>query len=321
MQTEIPINNFYTVAFYNLENLFDFREDPSVFDNSFLPNSERNWTKKRYEQKIFKLGQVISQIGEASDEKIPTIIGLAEVENKLVLHDLTQSKHLRHHNYGFVHFDSKDERGVDVALLYDRDVFTVGHTQTYSVYLEKDLGVQDYTRDILLVTGILNKETVHFIVNHWPSRGEGMEISALKRLAAAKELKTIVDLLTAQDETAKIVVMGDFNDNPTNESLQYLSNQTALFNTMETLRSYSRGSLNHHSNWHLFDQILISTNFFETKANHLKFDKSDIFDPQFLKQYKGRFKGRPFRTFVGTKYKGGFSDHFPVYLRLKSVTL
>jgi endonuclease/exonuclease/phosphatase family metal-dependent hydrolase len=321
VQTETSNSKSHTLAFYNLENLFDYREDAAVCDDGFLPKSERRWTKKRYEDKILKLGQVISQIGDPSYETPPAIIGLAEVENKAVLHDLTQSKYLRHHNYGFVHYDSQDERGIDVALLYHRDVFELMHAETFSVYLEKEPGVQYFTRDILLVSGELHSEKIHLIVNHWPSRFEGLETSAIKRMAVAKKVLKIIEQLQFDDPKAKILVMGDFNDDPDNDSMKHLVDEAGLVNAMETLRSYSRGSHKHRFKWHLFDQILLTSNFFESRSNQLKYDKADIYDPQYLKTYEGRFKGQPFGTFVGTKYKGGFSDHFPVYLCLKRVSV
>ncbi|MGS2725857.1 endonuclease/exonuclease/phosphatase family protein [Psychroserpens sp. BH13MA-6] len=311
----------YTIAFYNLENLFDIHNDTSKFDDDFLPGSEKRWTKNRYERKLYKLGQVISKIGPKESVKPPAIVGLAEVENKNVVRDLIQSKELASHNYGFVHYNSQDERGIDVALIYDKTVFTVEHSQTFSIYLEDDIGAQDHTRDILVVTGELHAEKIHCIVNHWPSRREGVIESSLKRMTAAKKVVEIIGKIKAEDADAKILVMGDFNDNPANDSLKYLTKASNLFNPMETLLSYNRGSLNHNFRWNLFDQILCSTNFFETGLNCLKFDEADIFDEAFLTQYKGKFKGQPFRTYVGRKYKGGYSDHFPVYLRLNVTEL
>lgn len=306
----------YTIAFYNLENLFDIFNDATKHDDDFLPRAEKRWTKKRYDRKIYKLGQVISKIGFDESQKPPTIVGLAEVENKNVLRDLIESKDLESFNYDYVHYDSQDERGIDVALIYDKTAFTVINSKTFTVYLEDDIGEQDYTRDILLVSGILHSEKVHCIVNHWPSRREGEKESNHKRLKAAQKVIEIIHSIKNEDPNAKILVMGDFNDNPGNDSIKFLSQQAQLYNPMETMLSYNRGTLNHNFKWNLFDQILFSTNFFETQHNVLKFDEADIFDQTFLKQYKGKFKGQPFRTFVGKKYKGGYSDHFPVYLQL-----
>ena len=306
----------YTIAFYNLENLFDIHNDAIKHDGDFLPGSEKRWTKKRYERKLYNLGQVISKIGFENTQRPPAIVGLAEIENKNVINDLIQSKDLEPYDYGLVHYDSQDERGIDVALIYDKTVFTVEDSKTYSVYLENDIGEQDYTRDILLVSGLFKSERLHIIVNHWPSRREGGLISNSKRVKAAEKVIEIISVIKADHSKPKILVMGDFNDNPSNDSIKLLSIKGELYNPMETLLSYSRGSVNHKFKWNLFDQILFSTNFFETELNKLKFDEANIFDEKFLKQYKGKFKGQPFRTYVGKKYKGGYSDHFPVYVQL-----
>jgi len=306
----------YTIAFYNLENLFDIYNDATKHDNDFLPDSDKRWTKKRYDRKVFKLGQVISKIGFQDTQKPPTIIGLAEVENKNVLQDLIESKDLEPLDYGIVHYNSQDERGIDVGMLYDKKAFTVKNSKTFSIYIEDEIGDQDYTRDILLVSGVLHSETIHCIVNHWPSRREGELESMPKRIKASEKVIEIITQLKSEDLNAKIMVMGDFNDNPSNESIKLLSQKGELYNPMETMLSYSRGSLNHNFKWNLFDQILFSTNFFETQNDKLKFDRADIFDEKFLTQYKGKYKGQPFRTYVGKKYKGGYSDHFPVYVQL-----
>lgn len=309
----------YTIAFYNLENLFDIRNDKTKYDSDFLPGSDKRWTKKRYESKLYKLGQVISKIGLDTTKKPPAIVGLAEVENKDVIQDLIASKELESYDYGYVHYDSKDERGIDVALLYDKTVFTVEDSKTYTIYLKDDNGEQDYTRDILLVSGMFYFERVHVIVNHWPSRREGELESKPKRIKAAQKVIEIINYLKGMHLNPKILVMGDFNDNPNNESIKLLSKHGELYNPMETLLSYSRGSVSYRFKWNLFDQILFSTNFFETETNKLKFDEANIFDETFLKQHNGKYKGQPFRTYEGAKYKGGFSDHFPVYVKLYSM--
>lgn len=316
MNSQDEITTAYTIAFYNLENLFDIHNDASKHDNDFLPVSDKRWTKKRYDRKLFKLGQVISKIGFEDVQKPPAIVGLAEVENKNVIKDLIKSKDLEPYNYDVVHFNSQDERGIDVGLIYDKTVFTVERSKTYSIYIEDELGDQDYTRDILLVSGELHSEKVYCIVNHWPSRREGVEISMPKRFKAAQKVIEIMESIRSEAPHAKILVMGDFNDNPSDDSLKHMSKEGDLYNPMETMLSYSRGSLNHNFKWNLFDQILFSTNFFESQKDRLRFDTADIFDEKFLTQYKGKFKGQPFRTYVGKKYKGGYSDHFPVYVQL-----
>jgi len=316
---KINSSDYFTIAFYNLENLFDTFDDRLTNDNDFLPKSEKRWTEKRYRKKVRKLGYAISQIGTQTAKKLPTIIGLAEVENKLVIDDLLNSKFLKDHNYKFVHYDSPDERGIDVALIYDETVFKVEYSEVFPLDLYDEDGNRDYTRDILLVDGYLNNENLTFLVNHWPSRHQGEELTEPNRILASDKVQEIITNLKSSNPDSKIIVMGDFNDGPNNKSIKQLVNKTDLFNPMESLKSYLRGSLNHRLDWYLFDQILFTTNFFEYKTNTHSFSKGNIFDSEFLKQYKGKYRGVPFRTYVGLKYKGGYSDHFPVFIHLKRI--
>ena len=307
----------HTIAFYNLENLFDLKDDQQTNDNDFLPTSVKKWTYKRYNNKLRKLGFAISNIGLMETDKPPAIIGLAEVENDTVLKDLLASKHLSECNYGYVHFDSLDERGIDVALLYDASCFKVNHSETFSIQLTNDNGLPDYTRDILLVTGLLEEEEIHVIVNHWSSRREGEDETEIKRLTASNKVIEIIETLRSKNEQAKIIVMGDFNDNPTNKSIRQLVESQNLFNPMESLLSYSRGTTFHDYSWNLFDQIMFTKNFFEVSPKSFSYVNANIFDDDFLKLFNGKYKGKPFRTYVGKKYKGGYSDHFPVYAILQ----
>ncbi len=307
----------HTIAFYNIENLFDTKDDEHTNDDDFLPHSAKRWTTKRYENKIRKLGQVISQIGEDDVDVPPAIVGLAEVENRHVVQDLIEGKYLKHYNYDIVHYDSSDERGIDVALIYNKDVFEVSHSEPFAVYLTKEDGSRDYTRDVLLVTGRLNDEQVHIIVNHWSSRRQGEKETEHKRLAAADTVNRVVEVLNNNYENPKVIVMGDFNDTPQNNSVVSLEEKSNLYNPFKKISTRDKGSLNHNFKWHLFDQILISTNFFDATSTKFNLSEADVFDSQFLTQYHGKFKGQPFRTYVGKRYKGGYSDHFPVYIELK----
>ncbi|WP_430467209.1 endonuclease/exonuclease/phosphatase family protein [Winogradskyella ouciana] len=308
----------YTLAFYNIENLFDIKNDPLTNDDDFLPTSRKRWTSKRYKNKLRKLGSVISKIGEENTDAAPVVVGLAEVENKTVLSDLVRSKNLIEENYSYVHYDSSDERGIDVALLYKSDVFKVENSETFSVYLQNEFGVQDYTRDILLVQGKLENEKISIIVNHWSSRREGEKETEYKRITAANVVNSVVKMLKKEDANARIIVMGDFNDNPNSKSLSLLEKESNLYNPFKTVWSRDKGSLNHNFGWNLFDQILISTNFFESSKSSLSFNGANVFNNKNLTQYHGKYKGQPFRTYVGKKYKGGYSDHFPVYIQLKN---
>jgi len=306
-----------TIAFYNIENLFDIENDPLTKDDDFLPTSAKRWTPKRYQNKLLKLGTVISKIGDETAEVAPIIVGLAEVENKKVLSDLVGSETLIKEAYSYIHYDSADERGIDVALLYKSDIFKVENSETFSVYLQNESGEQDYTRDILLVEGILYNEPVSIIVNHWSSRREGTKETEFKRLAGSNKVNSIIKTLKNKNPNAKILVMGDFNDNPNNNSVTLMEKESELYNPFKTVWSYDKGSLSYNFRWNLFDQILFSTNFFDANSSALDFHSADVFNSKILTQSHGKYKGQPFRTYVGKKYKGGYSDHFPVYVNFK----
>lgn len=315
---DIPLrDDMQTIAFYNLENLFDLNNDRHTNDNDFLPTSTKKWTPKRYDNKLRKLGYAISNIGRRETGKHPALIGLAEIENTKTIKDLIESKHLENYHYDFVHYDSLDERGIDVALLYDKNVFEVLTSEPFAIELTDDDGSPDYTRDILLVSGLLDGEKVHVIVNHWSSRREGAEETESKRMASSHKVSEIITSLRLENENAKIIVIGDFNDEPHSNSIKQLVEGFDLFNPMEALRSYNRGTSYYKRQWNLFDQIFISTNFFKTSDTLLEFSSANIFDEDFLKLFNGPYKGSPFRTYVGKKYKGGYSDHFPVYAIFK----
>ena len=311
-------SSIHTIAFYNTENLFGVYRDHMSINKNFLPLTSKNWTKQRYDKKIFNLGLAISEIGFSSANKPPVLVGLAEVENDVVLQDLINSKDLSSYNYEFIHYNSLDERGIDVALLYNKDEFIIEHSKAFPVFIEEESGKRDFTRDILLVTGYLNGNKIHVLVNHWPSRHEGRIETDFKRAIAAKQLIEIISSLTIEDPNTQIIVLGDFNDNPSSESILKFKTDTDFYNTLEGIWTYSRGSLNHNFTWILFDQIFLSRNFLEEGNGQFKFLKSDIFDENFLMQHRGKFKKQPYRTFFGKKYHGGFSDHFPVYVQIEN---
>ena len=306
-------NTLHTVAFYNLENLYDYYDDSKTYDTDFLPISVKKWTPKRYDNKLRKLSFTIANIGEKETGKHPALVGLAEVENAKVINDLINYKHLASCNYGYVHYNSLDERGIDVALLYDKNAFVVTHSEVFRILLNHESGLPDYTRDILLVSGLLDSEAVTIIVNHWSSRREGEMETEPKRMASSNKVAEIITNLRITNPDAKIIVMGDFNDDPSSNSIKNLVSGANLYNAMDTLRLYSRGSTNHNRQWNLFDQIMISTNFFESIANALGYETANIFDEDYLKNFNGKFKGTPYRTYIGKTYQGGYSDHFPVY--------
>ena len=213
-----------TIAFYNVENLFDYEDDPITFDDDRTPEGKDHWTQEIYEAKLANMAKVISEIGEDVTGTSPAIIGVSEIENRRVLEDLLNQEPLVKKDYGIVHFDSPDRRGIDVALLYQKKLFTPTNYKAYElvIYDDQDRSKRIYTRDQLLVSGMLDGEKIHVIVNHWPSRSGGEARSRPKRIKAAELNKQIMDSLFSEDPYAKIITMGDLNDDPTNESVKDL---------------------------------------------------------------------------------------------------
>lgn len=305
--------NKVSVGFYNLENLFDTKNDPANLDDDFTPEGFKKWNGYKYDKKIAKLSSVISKIGKADTGFAPSLLGVAEIENKSVLEDLIATDALKDEGYGIVHYDSPDERGIDVGLLYKKAHFEVLESEPLTLYLTAKNGERDYTRDILYVKGVLSGTEVHVLVNHWPSRRLGANDTVDKRISAAQRNREIIDGLIEKDPDVRIIVMGDFNDGPHDESVRKHLAQTDLYNPMLYLSTRYEGSLNYRSEWFTFDQILMTNNFVRMYDNALLYDRSEIFNEFFLTEYKGRFKGNPFRTYAGPRYLGGYSDHFPVF--------
>lgn len=309
--------NTLTVGFYNVENLFDTKDNPNTLDDDFTLKGKKRWGYKRYKNKIKKLSSVISQLGIHRSKMPPAIVGLVEVENAKVVSDLVNSSNLRRHHYGYVHYDSPDERGIDVALLYNKQVFELIASETFPVYLEDDEGARDYTRDILKVSGNLQGELVHILVNHWSSRREGAAETAHKRITAAKTARAIIDKIRNTEIDPKIIIMGDFNDDPTSKSIKEYLVQDDFYNPMKKLLDKGIGTLTYNGNWNLFDQIIFSKNFLEKKEGFFYFKYAEVFNQKWMRVFKGKLKDSPFRTYIGKWYQGGFSDHFPVYAFLK----
>lgn len=315
-----------TIAFYNVENLFDYENDPLIFDDDYTPDGKNNWTKEIYEAKIANIARVISEIGADQSGTSPALIGLCEIENRRVLEDLVNHKHLLKDDYGIVHFDSPDRRGIDVALLYKKKLFTPINyvAKELLIYDDVDTSKRVYTRDQLLVSGMLDGEKISVIVNHWPSRRGGEERSRPKRISAAKLNKKIIDSLFSEDPYSKIITMGDFNDDPINPSIKRTLKAKGrnkdlklkeFYNPMEALYKKGQGTLAYRDNWNLFDQIIISTELTIKDYSSYRFYKAGIFNKNYLINQRGRYKGYPFRSFSGG-FTGGYSDHFPVYIYL-----
>ncbi|MEE9349944.1 MAG: endonuclease/exonuclease/phosphatase family protein [Flavobacteriaceae bacterium] len=315
MEVIKPKNNIFTIAFYNLENLFDTIDDPGTLDDDFTPDGKKKWTPRRYKKKIKRLARAISSIGDDFAHRAPVILGIAEVENFDVVTDLIQNKYLVNANYGIVHYDSPDERGIEVAFLYRKKYFEFLESTPYPLHFMDDKGNKDHTRDVLLVKGNLNGELMYFIVNHWSSRRSGTEFSEHKRIKAAHLVQKVIADIAKETENPKIIIMGDFNDNPTNKSIKEVLVTDAFYNPMESLHDKGMGTSTHQGDWYLFDQIIFSKNFL--KENKHTFKHANIYCKHFLKDKFGKYIEDPFRTYRGRWYKGGISDHFPVYISLK----
>lgn len=323
----IPTQAFeqYTIGFYNLENLFDFQNDVHILDDDFTKLGRKEWNESRYFKKLQKLSDAISKIGTEYTGKPPALIGVAEVENKKVLNDLVDQPKLKEFNYKYIHFNSPDERGIDVALLYREDLFKIMEATPLELLIQDEHGVRDTTRDILYVKGTLAGTTLHVYVNHWPSRRDGSQSTNHKREMAASRLMEHVNLIDKDKNRLKkqesdntfMVIMGDFNDDPDNDSIKNGILPYGFDNVTAALKKGHRGSLNHKFKWNLFDQIMVSENLHNDLPGSLFLHKADIFDDIMLRQWKGKYRGQPARTFIGRRYAGGYSDHFPVYAVLR----
>ena len=313
-----------TIAFYNVENLFDTINDPIKFDDDRTPKGKDKYTSKIYWDKIDKLSRVIREIGSEETNTSPTLIGVCEVENRNVLEDLIGSDNLKEMRYGIVHYDSPDERGIDVALLYQKQYFKPLSHNKHKLLIFKDNGKRDYTRDQLVVTGLLDNELMHVIVNHWPSRSGGEAKSRPFRMAAAALNKKIIDSLQRVDVEAKVITMGDFNDDPDSPSVQNILMAKerksdvqpiiGIYNPYANMHHRGLNTLAYRDNLNLFDQIMFTQSFLEKDYDSYRFYKAGIYNKKYLITAKGQFKGYPFRSYQYSTYQGGYSDHFPVYI-------
>lgn len=318
----LTAKEYSLVGFYNVENMFDHLDDPSTNDHEFTPYGKNRWSEKKSLQKISNIAKVIKGMTLENEKSFgPDILGVAEVENSYVLEKLISDQNISNSHYDFVHIDSPDERGIDVAFLYKKTSFKVLSSQNIQVDLSQL--TKRPTRDILLVEGLLKGEKVYILVNHWPSRSAGEALTRLYRLKAAQTAKKVIDDINTKDSTAKIILMGDLNDNPIDASLMLgLSAQNTqsalkdnqLFNPFFANYKKGDGSNAYMDVWFNFDQILISNHFLKNAG--WKYKKNYVYKKPFLIQQHGRYKNYPLRTFndLGSI---GYSDHFPVYLILE----
>lgn len=302
------------MVFYNVENLFDTINDPEKRDEDFLPQSKKKWNAKRYYNKLDKLSEVLERVSSSN----PVFIGLAEIENRFVVHDLVSTGRLASTKYRVAHFESSDVRGIDVALAFDHNKFHMTHKEAIRVSIKDEPGYK--TRDILYVKGVFYDSTeIHLFVNHWSSRRGGQEESEYKRIKAARLLKNKVDSLKALNSLANIILMGDFNDYPTNKSISEVLNagalksQKDLINLLLPFHKNDEGTYNYKGEWGALDQLIISRPLVDGEGLEVKNKEAGIvYDEDFLYTKKDGSK-TPNRTYGGNSYFGGCSDHLAIY--------
>ena len=317
----------YKVVFYNLENWFDTINDPNKNDEEYLPEGERKWTTYRYNQKLANMSRVLFDIA-AKDKNFPTVIGVSEIENRLVLEDLLATPKFEKTNYRIVHYDSPDRRGVDCAFFYRPDQFKLEGSEAHRVSFPGRPNF--YTRDLVAMWGKIEGEPFYFIVSHWPSRLGGKERSQYSRDHVAAQCKHICDSVRKVNPATKVVIMGDFNDDATDESVVEVLGakgkiekvgKNDMFNPFYAMLKAGYGTLAYRDSWNLFDNIVVSENLATGSTGALKLQKADnskfygnIFISPYMIQREGQYKNYPLRSFVGSNFQNGYSDHFPVYI-------
>ncbi len=322
-----------TVAFYNLENLYDTEDDTTINDEaSPMMEMAEGQREEVYQKKLTNMARVIRKIGADKAETAPSIIGVCEIENRRVLEDLASHALLKEFDYGIEHYNSPDRRGIDVGLLYKKKDFKVTNSESRALLIYGD-GLDDriYTRDQLVVSGELDGDPIHFIVNHWPSRRGGEQRSRPNRVAAAALNVKIMDSLHSINAMSKIITMGDLNDDPINESVKTTLNAQKdrenvkpqmIYNPYIQMLSDGYNTLAYRDAGNIFDQIMMTFPLLhEAQQDGYQYWQAHIYNPSFMTNKTGSYKGYPFRSFVGSTFTGGYSDHFPVYVYLvKEIT-
>lgn len=308
----------FRVVFYNVENFFDCQDDTLKQDEEFLPGGLRGWSQARFYAKAGKIARVLASIGENG---FPDLVGMAEVENDHCLNLLTRYSPLKNAGYSYIHEESPDLRGVDVCLLYNRYRFTVLKHQALRIVFPEDTIRK--TRDVLFVTGLTSGgDTLHLFVCHFPSRLGGQARSESSRRYVAASLRQQTDSILRQNQCAKILIMGDFNDYPDDVAIHKelgaglsppVSNSPALFNLMSGfLHKPDVGTHKNQGEWGCLDQMIVSTSLFCQVVT------TAIFAPDFLLTEDVPNLGKkPFRTYEGMRFSGGYSDHLPVWTDIR----
>lgn len=323
LPTVLGAQNRFRVMEYNVENLFDTQHDTLKHDDEYLPGGMRGWNYARYQQKLTHIGQVVVAVGEWTP---PALIALCEIENRHCLIDLVRYSHLQQLNYQIIHYESDDARGVDVALLYQHHFFHPIASRPIRFTLPSGKA----TRDILYACGTLpSGDTLHLFINHFPSRLGGELESEPNRLFAAARLREAVDSVQNTDSAALILIMGDFNDYPDNRSMRQVLGAAPVGDSLAVNQLYNLtyalheqgeiGSYRHDGQWGMLDQIVVSGALLAgTKRTAITADGVRVFAPDWLLEDDKPFGKKPFRTYIGLKFNGGYSDHLPVFFDLQT---
>jgi len=304
-----------TFLSYNVENLFDTNDDAHKNDSEFLPQGSKSWTEDRYQLKVKQIATVLDSTGA-------DIIGLTEVENYKVLDDLINTEQLQPRQFQIIHQDSPDFRGIDVALIFDPQKFNYLKHETIPIHFPWDKYYR--TRDILSVTGITGSDTLLIFVNHWPSRRGGQKVSDKNRMYVALVLRAKIEKIQKEHPAYHILVSGDFNDTPEDPSLKtVLAAHTSLLNPqagelyiISSLLDSKTGSYIYRGKWYMYDQIIVNQKLLDGETLVVGRESISIYMPIWLREKPGKYEGYPWRTYAGKKYLGGYSDHFPVTVKL-----
>lgn len=307
----------FRIISYNVENLFDTWDEEYKYDDDFTPTGSYYWGRKKYEKKVNDIGKVLLNV---SGNEVPAIIGLVEVENKKVLEDVLNNSPLQKFQYAIVHEESPDERGIDVALLYDTEQFEYLDHQIGRIEFPGD---DDKTRDNLIVKGILGGDTLYVSVNHWPSRAGGDASSEVKRIYVANQLREKTDAILDKQPNAGVIIMGDFNDTPLNKSMDETLNarpwgteNARYINLFYDEAKQGLGTYKYQNQWNMLDQFVVSNSLIDSKGSlYVTNESATIYDADWLKEPDPVYPGdRIYRSFLGPRYIGGYSDHFPIVL-------
>lgn len=292
-----------TIAFYNVENLFDTLDHPVKNDNEFLPTGSYEWTSDRYNTKIARINQVVDSL------QVPMILGMCEIENKAVVQDVVNGGSMKT-THDIVHFESLDQRGIDNAIIYDKTVLTLAESGIIRFDMPEP---SSPSRDIVWAKFVQGKDTILTMVNHWPSRRGGQVESEPKRLVAAIAASEFIDSVLNENKKMKIIFMGDLNDYPDNRTAQMISGSLKPMIVEESGKH--GGSHNYRGEWHVLDHMMVSKSFLKC-GTKVKKNTAKIYTPEFLlTEYKGNIV--PKRMYGGRKYLGGYSDHLPIFIEVK----